>query len=212
MGWWQGHPHGPVLCRHSWVLRLCVLVFLTPGAWHSESQPPPPPQILCAPGLSPQHTPRRRAGHKVLCVSPQDHPIPRPLRQEPTRHRPLPKEPTFLAEALLTAAHLGPWRGGPGRGRPLSYCLQTPAAQIGIPDTERGPCSPLEPGQTPGFFPGRVHLGTPITSSCPPHTRHLASHQLVVGPKQTERRQAGGSTTIPSAPRALPGSALNPEV
>lgn len=132
---------------------------------------------------------------------------PGPPRHRPTQHRPLPKEPTVLAEALLTAAHLGPGWGGPGRGREGGLCLivfRHQLRRLESQTAERGPFSPLEQGQTPGFFPGKVHLGVLIASSLSPlplDARHLVSHQLSTGPELTQQRQAGGSITTPSTPQ-----------
>lgn len=122
-----------------------------------------------------------------------------PPRPGPTQHRPLPrtglcKEPTVLAEALLTAAHLGPGRGGPGRGGLCLIVFRHQLQRLESQTAERGPCSPLEQGQTPGFFPGKVHLGAPNAPSLslpPLYSRHLACHQLSMGPEQTAEAGRG---------------------
>ena len=113
----------------------------------------------------------------------------------------------------LTAAHLGPGRGGPERGGLRLIVFRHQLRRLESQTAQRGPCSPLERLQTPGFFPGKVHLGGGGTPSLSPPSlcaRHLASHQLSTGPQQTHQRQAGGS--IPTHPHLQGTARRNPEV
>lgn len=134
----------------------------------------------------------------ILHVVPQDHPTPSPPQSGPTQHSPLPKELTVLEEASLTTAHLGPGRGG--------LCLIVFRHQLQRSESqtaERGPCSPLEQGQTVGFFPAKVHLRAHITPSLslpPLYTGHITSHQLRRALNTLSRGRQGVSSPDPQAP------------
>ena len=101
-----------------------------------------------------------------------------------------PQGTNRLGGGLANRSPSGARAGWPRAGTPPSYCLQTPAAETGIPDSRGRPLPPLERGQTPASFPEKVHLAGPIAPSLsplPPYTRHLASHQLGMDPKQTQQ-------------------------
>lgn len=147
---------------------LNVLPFLTPGAWASRELCAPRPQTLCAPGLSPPHSPRKESGPRnpglPFCMShPRTTPVPGPPRHGPTQHRPLPKEPTVLAEASLTAAHLGPGWGGPGRGREASVLLSsdTSCGDWNPRQQRERPLQPPGVGPNPRLLPGKGPSGGP---------------------------------------------------
>lgn len=172
---------------------------LEPGALRA-----PPARMLCVPGLSPLYRPKEKSkprGPGLPCWVSHPRPIPFP---GPPQHGPLPKEPTVLAEVLaevlLTAAHLGPGQGGPGRGKPLSYCLQTPAAETGIPDSKERPLQPPSAGPNPGFFPGKAHLEAPSASFLSPLplcTRPLLHTRWLWAPDKPSRGRQRAASPLP---------------
>lgn len=159
--------------------------------------------------------PAVRAWASRLHVAPQDHPAPGPTLAWARSAQASPQGTNRLGRGLtnLTTAHLGPGRGGPGRGGLCLIVFRHQLWRLESQTAQRGPCSPLERRQTPGFLPGKVHLGSHHLLR-PHHTlaRHLASHQLSAGPEQTQQRQEGVPSPLPPPPGALPGSWLSPEV
>lgn len=167
------------------------------------------PQLcLCASGLvQPQARLYKPPGGeltKVPAVPPfwmlwPGPPRSQPTRAWPTQHRPLwrtrPfKEPTVLEEASLTAAHLGPGWGGPGRGgfslivfRHQLWRLESQTAERGLeaPWSRARPQAVSHEGPSwdhPLAPPCSCHHGTPGT--------WLATSKQCVGPEQTPQRQA----------------------
>lgn len=104
------------------------------------------PQGSAAPACLHRTALGQRGDHEVqpssLHVAPQDHPAPGPPWPGPAQHRLLPKEPTVLAGASVTAAHLGPGRGGPGRGGLCLIVFRHQLRRSESQTAERGPCSP----------------------------------------------------------------------
>lgn len=118
---------------------------------------------LCSPSLSPQDSPRAERGPRGPAFQSACR-APGPPRSRPTlawacSAQASPQGTNRLGGGLSNRSPSGARAGWPRAGRPLSYCLQTPAAEIGIPDSRERPLQPLEQGQTPSFFPGKVHLG-----------------------------------------------------
>lgn len=168
LGWWQGYPPRPHQCSHSWAPEAqSILPFLTLGARGADSCIPrcPGPQALQPLGLSPLGNPGQEKGPRgpSLPFSASQQPRTTPLlaysgldalctglspRNQPSWRRP-----------PLTAAHLGPGRGGPRRGGLCLIVFRHQLHRLESQTAQRGPCSPLEQLQTPGFFPGKVHLG-----------------------------------------------------
>lgn len=195
-----------------------VLPSLGPGAWRSESCP----QMLCAsglcgPSLAPRDTLKGERGPQGPAF-PSACRAPGPPRSRPTlawacSAQASPQGTNRLGGGLSNRSPSGARAGWPRAGRPLSYCLQTPAAEIGIPDSrERGPCSPWSRAKPRASSQERSILEPPTPSLSPPplYARHLASHQLSTGPEQTRQRQAGGSTITPPKPQGT--ARLDPEV
>lgn len=156
----------------------------------------------------------QRPQPSLQCVTAaQDHPAPGPPWPGPAQHGPLPKEPTVLAEAPANRSPSGARAGWLRAGRPLPYCLQTQLRRLESQTAQKRPLQP--PGAAPnsGFLPRKgPSRGRGGPSLSPPSlcARHLASHQLSMGPQQTHQRQAGGS--IPTSPHLQGTAKRNPEV
>lgn len=147
---------------------LSFLPFLTPAAWDSESLSLPRtshPQMLCAPGLSPPYNHRKeswgewtaRSRPCILHVLSQDHPHSLAYPSlGPLSTGLSPQGTNCLGRGLVNRSPSGARVGWPRAregGRPLSYCLQTPAVEIGIPDSRERPLQPPGAGPSPGLLP-----------------------------------------------------------
>ena len=172
-GWWQGVLAPLQSSRwRAWRLGSSVLPFLSPGAWRSENSP----QMLCAsglggPSLSPQDNPKGERGPRGPAFQSACR-TPGPPRSRPTPARACsaqasPQGTNRLGGGLTNRSPSGARAGWPRAGRPLSYCLQTPAAEIGIPDSRERPLQPPGARPNPELLPGKGPSRSPPPPPCP---------------------------------------------
>lgn len=170
-------------------------------------------------GLSPLCNPRRKGDCKVpafrsSCLGPGP-PCSWPTPARARSAQASPRGTNHLGRVLANRSPCWARARWPGQGGLCLIFFRHQLRRLESQTAGRGPCSPLEWGQAPGFFPGKVHLRGPITPSLSPlplYARHLASHQLSTGPKQTQQRQAGRSIPISPIPGALPGSTQRSDI
>lgn len=81
-------------------------------------------------------------------------------------------------------------------GRPLSYCLQTPAVEIGIPDSRERPLQPPGAGPSPGLLPRKG----PSRPPCCPHCHSTPGTRLPPGREQAPNQLGRGLHHRPLCP------------